>query len=152
MRVETDNVVVLTFSVRDGERLLMEAGVDAPFVYLHGRGALIASLEEALTGREVGERFEFALDPSVGFGVPRADPERVIPRDVLPEGPLAPGLSLTLRDDDGEHPAWVVREVGNHVVVSLSHPLSAKAGVFEAEVLKVREATVRELERGFASE
>src|SRR5690606_14654797 len=139
--------------LKDGERVLEEASEAAPFVYLHGRDNLVPALETALSGREVGERFEVELEADEAFGRPREGEEQVIPRDVLPlDVTIPPGTSISIRDDDEVRPAWIVREVGNHLVIRLSHPLAAERVRFELEVLKVRDARPDELARGWATD
>lgn len=151
--IEDDRVVVLKYTMKDGERVLDEASEASPFVYLHGRDNLVPALEKALRGREVGERFELEVDADEAFGRPREDEELVIPRDVLPlEVTIPPGTAISIRDDDEVRLAWIVREVGNHLVIRLAHPLAAERVRFELEVLKVREARPDELARGWATD
>ena len=42
--------------------------MSAPLDYLHGRGSLISGLENALTGREVGEKFDVEVASDDAYG------------------------------------------------------------------------------------
>jgi FKBP-type peptidyl-prolyl cis-trans isomerase SlyD len=149
-KVEDGRVVALSFTLttEKGEERA-SASSDAPFVYLHGHGELLEILETNLSGREVGERFTLEIPPNEGFGVEEADPERVIPRDALGAEPVV-GAQIVIEDDGDRRPAWIVRATPAHVVLRLSHPWANGTMKLDAEVLKIREATEAELERGRA--
>ncbi len=153
-RVDDNRVVTLTFTLEDETGApITEAPPAAPYVYLHGHGQLLSAFEEALDGREVGERFSLTVPPDEAFGRRREAPERVLPRDALPSaGELVAGAQLTIDDDGASIPAWVVRSTAAHVVVSLQHPWARDGAVkMDAEVLQIREADAEELERGRAA-
>ena len=152
-KVADDRVVTLTFILEDETGApIAEAPPAAPYAYLHGHEQLVPAFEEALDGREVGERFSLTVPPDEAFGRRREAPERVLPRDALPStGELVAGAQLTIDDDGASIPAWVVRTTAAHVVVSLQHPWARDGAVkMDAEVLQIREADAEELQHGRA--
>lgn len=150
-KVEDGRVVALSFTLttEKGEERA-SATSDAPFVYLHGHGELLEILETTLAGREIGERFTLEIPPDEGFGVEVKDPERVIPRDALGAEP-AVGAQIVIEDDGVRRPAWIARSTPAHVVIRFAHPWANGTMKLDAEILKIREATPDELERGRAS-
>lgn len=152
VKVEQDRVVVLRFTLKDDAGNLLDEGTDEePLVYLHGHEELLDPVEEALAGKEVGDRTSVTLTPEEGFGRKIDDAERTLPRDLLPEdAPVEPGTAFAIEDDGDLTPVWVVRATDAHVVVSLCHPYAGKTVTFDLEVLKIRDATEEELEHGHA--
>lgn len=149
-KVDDHRVVALRLKVVDDEgEVLEETPEDAPYVYLHGQDQLLGPVERALDGKEPGDRVELTVPPDDAFGERLAQPERTVPRDVLPSDvEPRPGTAIALEEDGEIFPVWIVAATDAHLRVSLSHPWAGKQVTFEAEVLKVREPTPEELERG----
>lgn len=152
LKVEENRVVTLAYTLSEvGGEVLDRATESDPVVYLHGHGSLVPALEEALAGREVGEKFELELPPEDAFGPRLEEAERVIPRDAFPPDlELEPGLELALEDDGEAVPFWIKKVEGDRIVIDLNHPFAGRTVRFEAEVLKIREATEDELSHGHA--
>ncbi|MCA9608960.1 MAG: hypothetical protein KC619_25340 [Myxococcales bacterium] len=149
-RVEKDRVVAvaLELTADDGE-VLDSSSAQAPLVYLHGREALPKALEDALAGREVGERFEKDLAPEELVGPKRADTDRALPIDAFsPHSIPAVGSEVTIEEGERSSSVWVVAVGTHHVRVSLDHPWAGRSVKLTAEVLKIRPATPGELARG----
>ena len=49
--------VSIAYTLREGKRILEEVPASQPFVYIHGYNNIIPGLEDALTGRRLGEKF-----------------------------------------------------------------------------------------------
>ena len=149
-KIAKDRVVTLELELTDerGE-VLEKATSDAPFVYLHGHDAIARALEEALEGREEGERFKTEIAPEELVGSRVEDAVRVLPVDGMPEG-VEPRVGMTLPiDEDGERfDVWVTAVNEHHVVVSLEHAWAGRSVTMVAEVLKIRDATEDELAAG----
>jgi FKBP-type peptidyl-prolyl cis-trans isomerase SlyD len=152
LKVEDNRVVTLAYTLSEaGGEVLDQATEKDPVVYLHGQGSLVPALEDALKGREAGEKFELDLAPEDAFGPRLEDSLRVIPRDAFPaEVDLEPGLELALEDDGEPVPFWISKVEGDRVTIDLNHPFAGKKVHFEGEVLKIREATEDEMAHGHA--
>ncbi len=149
-KIEDNRVVGLSYTLTDADGAELDrAGADDPLLYLHGHENIVPGLEEALTGRAIGERFEVELAPEDAFGPRMKDAERTLPRDAFPEDmELTPGLELALEDDGALIPFWIKRADDDRVEIDLNHPFAGRTVRFAGEVLTIREATADELEHG----
>lgn len=69
MKVAKDLVVSTAYQVRTEDGVLVdESPVSAPLDYLHGHGSLIAGLEKALEGHDVGDRFDVHVGANDAYG------------------------------------------------------------------------------------
>jgi len=148
--VTEDRVVALAFTLTDaGGETLDEATATEPFVYLHGHGALPASFEAAVAGRELGERFEAELPYRELFESAQDAATRAIPLDAFaPDARPRLGDRLEIEEDGERFEVWVTALHDPHVWVSIDR--GDQAVKLVVEVLKIRRATAREVERGEA--
>jgi FKBP-type peptidyl-prolyl cis-trans isomerase SlyD len=154
VRIIRNSVVALKFEVFDGAGQLVERG-SAPYWYLHGGyQGIFPRVEEALAGRDVGEKVRVRLAPADGFG--ERDPAlvRIEPRARFP-GKVKIGMQV--RGESGEggaqsHPIAfrVVKIAGDEVTLDANHPLAGTEIEFRATVLEVRPATAEEIAHGHA--
>lgn len=70
MPIEKDKVVTLHYTLIDADNdlTLEKSGADAPMVCLHGAGNILAGLEQALEGKDSGDRLTVSLDPEQAYG------------------------------------------------------------------------------------
>ena len=65
--------VSIAYTLREGKRILEEVPATQPFVYIHGYNNIIPGLEDALTGRRLGEKFTVSIPANLGYGEYRKD-------------------------------------------------------------------------------
>lgn len=152
MQIAVDHVVRFHYdlSLADGTAVESSRGRGQPIVALIGHGGVVKGLEEALLGKQAGDRFDVLLPPSLAYG--ERDPEamaRVPKKRIEVSGsPLKPGAIVMVETQRGQRAA-VVRKVGMSVVdLDLNHPLAGQVLRFDIEVLEVRAATAEELDHG----
>jgi FKBP-type peptidyl-prolyl cis-trans isomerase SlyD len=153
VRIENDRVVTLAYRLTDADgRLIEERTPDQPFIYLHGRGAVVGPVERALVGKTPGFRAEITVTPREGYG--SYDPSLVVdvPRASFPAGAQ---LSVDMRfntkgPDEKSITVRVVAIEDDFVTLDGNHPLAGLELLFELRVLEVREATETEIEAGRA--
>jgi FKBP-type peptidyl-prolyl cis-trans isomerase SlyD len=139
MRIREGCLVGLDYVLRlDDGQVVDASSPEAPLVYVHGEGQILARLEHALEGLREGDRRELLLDPGEGVG---EGPQRAIeelPRAAFPaSAELAPGQEVVLEGPDGEKlPLVVVAVDGNRVAVDLS--LAGRRLRLEVTVREVR--------------
>ena len=68
MQIAKDSVVEFHYSVSEGTKLLEESTGKSPLLYLHGHGGLFETMELALNGKTVGDKFEVTLNPEQAYG------------------------------------------------------------------------------------
>ena len=153
MQISQPCVVTLTWRLEDTLGNVIDELAD-PLEFFYGGEDLLAKVEEALAGQEVGYQTRLQLEPEHAFGEYDAElvffeqravfPEGVeagMQFDTLPEGCTTKGL----RTDT----IYTVTEVyPSHVVLDGNHPLAGIALRLDLTVRDVREATPDEVERG----
>lgn len=115
--------------------------------YVHGRyGQLFDKLEQALEGRQAGDRVQLQLEPEDAFGEYDAGLMRLEKTERYGEG-LALGMEI---EEDGR--LYRVTDLaGGSVVLDANHPLAGMALRFSVVILSVRAATEEELSRAVSS-
>ena len=151
MKIVKDTVVSLQYELSDGEGLLLEKTND-PVNYLHGGyDGIFPSVEEALHGKDVGEKCIVEMEPEDAFGEYEHDLVRVEPRNMFP-AEIEVGMQFeggAEGDDDEDYMLYTVVEVTDkEVTVDGNHPLAGKALNFICTVTSVRPATAEEITHG----
>ena len=150
MKIENDKIVTFYYSLEDdkGEELESLREGDAK-EYLHGRGNMLAALEQKFLGKEAGETFAVTLSPEQAYGM-RKDLEvvRVPKKHLLTKGKLKPGMIVNVNSHNGAQQATVVKVGKFNVDVDGNHPLAGKTLTFDVEIKEVRDASGEELAHG----
>ncbi|GAB5605904.1 FKBP-type peptidyl-prolyl cis-trans isomerase [Sideroxyarcus sp. TK5] len=151
MKIEKNAVVSLTYALNDASGALIEQTND-PISYLHGGfDGIFPAVEEALHGKDVGDKFTVSMTPDEAFGEYEHDLVRVESRDMFPPE-VAVGMQFeggAEGDDDEDFMLYTVTEVTDkEVTVDGNHPLAGKTLTFSGVVTGVRAATAEELEHG----
>lgn len=151
MKIENNRVVRFHYSVAEKGGSPTESSFDRePLSVLMGRGQLIAGLEEAMLGREAGDRFEVNVEPEKAYGERKDGQEQRLPKKYFSGRRVAPGEQVVLQTKFGPR-AVTVLKVGMSVVdVDLNHPMAGKTLEFVVEIKDVREASAEEIEHGHA--
>lgn len=151
MQIAPPCVVSLTWRLEDTQGQLIDELSD-PLEFFVGGEDLLAKVEEALLGQEVGFEATLHLEPEHAFGEYDAElvcfEARSIFTDGVEEGMQFDGLPEGAASPDMPTEAvYTVTEVyDNHVVLDGNHPLAGIALVLALKVLDVREATPEEVE------
>ena len=179
MEVIQDKMKVsIAYTLREGRRILEEVPASQPFVYIHGYNNIIPGLENALTGRHLGEKFTTFIPAKLGYGEYRQDLILTVPKEELSEiGELWLGMELemfqdndirefqlpdtadefvddlNLDDDDQSDGIYTIKEIlEDTVIVDGNHPFAGKDLTFNVEVIDIVEASFTEQESGFPDE
>ena len=160
MIIENRAVVTLSYRLtidENGSEVQVEqTDLQHPFVFLYGAQNVLPAFEQNLTGKSVGDSFDFFLNPEEGYGI--TDPRNVteVPMDVfrnlegnLDETLLIVGRALSMSDQSGRMFQGIIKEVrAENVLMDFNHPLADRRLHFAGEVVAVRLATPEELEHG----
>ncbi len=156
MDINPPCVVSLVWRLEDAQGVLIDELKD-PVEFFVGGVDLLAKVEEALIGQQVGFQAQLHLEPEHAFGEYDPDlvffeersifPELVEPGmqfDGLPEGATTEGMPADS--------VYTVTEVyPTHVVLDGNHPLAGIALRLDLTVKDVREASDEEVQAGSVS-
>jgi FKBP-type peptidyl-prolyl cis-trans isomerase SlyD len=149
--VGAGKVVALHYTLRDDAgTVLDQSSTGDPLYYLHGAENIVPGLENALEGKQPGDKLEVEVSPEDGYG-PKVGPgPQAVPREAFPEdAEIEEGMPFSVENEDGEEiDLWVSRVDGDQVFVDMNHPLAGMTLHFQVEVVSVREATLEEQSHG----
>lgn len=147
MKIANDTAVLLNYTLKDTEGVVMESSVDAdPLAYLHGHGNIIVGLEKELVGKSAGDKLEVTVEPAEAYGEHNADMVQVVDRNLFEGMDVAPGIQFQAQTSQGVQVVTVVSADDDEVTIDGNHPMAGKTLVFDVEVLEVREASEEELQ------
>lgn len=146
-----DNMAVsihYTLSNDDGDVIDSSVGDDA-LVYLHGKGNIISGLEQALYGKEVGDKFNVRIPVEDAYGEFMEERVQVIPRSMF-EGidELEVGMKFHADVSSGPGVVSIIAIDGDDITIDGNHPLAGMALTFDVEIVDVRPASREELAHG----
>lgn len=68
MQLTKDKVATLNYTLKDNDSNIMDESNDGNFVYLHGAKNLIPALEDALEGKQSGDKVNVVVEPENAYG------------------------------------------------------------------------------------
>jgi len=153
VKIIRNSVVALKFEMLDAKGALVERG-KSPYYYLHGGyQGIFPRVEEALAGKDVGEKVRVRLAAADAFGARDAALVRVEPRAKFGGRPK---VGMQVRGEtaagDERHPMAfrVVQVTESEITLDGNHPLAGQEIEFRATVLAVRPASPEEIAHGHA--
>ncbi len=150
MQIENEKVVTLHYKLTDNKGAVIDQSDDGSFAYLHGANNIIPGLEDALTGKNAGDKFDVTIAPEQGYGERNEAMLQEVPREMFESGAdIQVGSQFHAQGPNGETLVVAVVEVkDDKVVVDGNHPLAGVPLNFDVEVVDVRDATAEEIEHG----
>ncbi len=148
MKIEKNSVVSIDYTLTDSNGVIIDTSDGRqPLTYLHGVGSLIPGMENALTGKTVGEKFKVTVEPEEAYGQRDESLLRVIAAEELKGIPdLKVGTQLQADTEAGPKVFTVIKIEGDKVGIDGNHPLAGVTLNFDLDVKEVREATAEEVE------
>jgi FKBP-type peptidyl-prolyl cis-trans isomerase SlyD len=149
-KIQDGVIVSLAYTLTvDGEEL-DRADANDPLEYLHGAENIVPGLEDALTGKKVGDKLSVTLRPDQAYGEYSDDDIEVVDRDEIPDADrLRSGMLIEAEDEDGNVTMGIVREINDdRIILDFNPPLAGKTLTYNVEVLGLREADTEELAHG----
>ena len=151
MNIEKNSVVKFHYSVTEtGKEQLESSKEGEPLSVLIGHGGIIPGLEEALIGKQAGDKVAVTISPEQAYGERHEGMTQRIPKKLFKNARLAPGMQVMLPTEMGQR-AMTVLKVGMSVVdVDLNHPMAGKSLDFAVDVIEVRAGSEEEIAHGHA--
>jgi len=151
MQISQDMVVSIHYTLTDKAGETIDSSVEGgePLAYLHGHGNIVPGLENALTGKTIGDKFDVSVEPAEGYGEHYAELVQQVPREAF-EGVehLEPGMQFQADTGSGPRLFTITEVNGETVTVDGNHPLAGEVLNFAIEVTAVRAASEEELSHG----
>ncbi|TXT65847.1 MAG: putative FKBP-type peptidyl-prolyl cis-trans isomerase SlyD [Promethearchaeota archaeon] len=141
MPIKQGDVILLRYSLWDGEGKLISSGEDGKEreLKLHiGRGQVIPAFERALIGMEKGERKKFTLQPNEAYGEFNPLLVEKIPKDNLsdPNFEMKLGNKVEIVAPNGmSSVGWIRLIEVDFILVDMNPPLAGKTLNFKVEIL-----------------
>jgi FKBP-type peptidyl-prolyl cis-trans isomerase SlyD len=154
MLIAADKVVSFHYRLSEpGGEVVEDSHDDQPIVYLHGHGGMLAGLEEALAGKQAGDKFTVTLPPEKAYGPRGTDAvQRISVKHVVNPGhkkvSYRPGMVVQLNTEQGPREVTVIKVGLKTLDVDTNHPMAGRTLQFEVEVVEVRNASDEELAHG----
>ena len=137
--VEDDRLVDTTDEeIAEQEDVDTEEQDFGPRTIVLGEGHIFPSVEDDITGKEVGDSGTVVVPAAEAFGEFDEDQVRTISKDKIPEDDRYPGAQVRIDGDEG----FIETIIGGRARVDFNHPLAGDDVEYEYEV--VEEVTDRE--------
>jgi peptidylprolyl isomerase len=136
--VETGKVVAVHYTgkLSDGEMFDTSEGRD-PLKFQVGSGQIIPGFEQAIMGKNIGEKVTVNIPADDAYGQIREDLIVSVPKSQMP-GDVQVGQPLQAQGDNGQTINVIVKEVSEeNVMIDGNHPLAGKELVFDIEVVEI---------------
>lgn len=152
MKVENNKMVAVDYKLTVDGQIADQSKPGAPLEFIFGTGMLLPKFEEAIAGKEPGDKVSFTLSAKDGYGELVDEAIVELPKNIfmvdgkLAEDILFVGSQVPMQDAQGNRMVGTVKEVGNeHVKMDFNHPMAGKTLNFDVEVVSVRDVTPEDL-------
>ena len=142
MKVEKNKMVAVDYKLTVDGAIADQSQPGAPLEFICGTGMLLPKFEEAILGKEPGEKVAFTLSPKDGYGEVIAEAIVDLPKNTfmvdgkLAEDILFAGSQVPMSDAQGNRMIGTIKEVGEETVkMDFNHPMAGKTLNFEVEVI-----------------
>ncbi len=150
MQISNDLVGSIHYTLKNdqGEVLDSSEGQE-PLEYLHGKGNIVIGLENALTGKSIGDKLSIVVNPEEGYGEYDANLVQELSKDMFSGvETIEVGMEFHAQTQDGMQIIEVKKVEGDTITVDGNHPMAGQSLHFDIEVVAIREASADELEHG----
>ena len=149
MQIEKNVVARLNYVLKDDDGAIIDATESRVFEYIHGFGNLIPALEEQLSGKEEGDRFQITIEPEDAYGLHDESAVINVPRSRFdPAVELVEGNMVETLGPEGRIEMLILSVDGDEVTVDLNHPLAGLRLHFDVEVGALRMGHPDEIKHG----
>ena len=150
MQIAQDAVVSIHYTLTNDKGETLDSSVGGePLAYLHGNGNLIPGLENALAGKQAGDKLTVKIAPADGYGeYDKELVQRVPRRSFRGISDVRVGMQFQVQAGGGARTVTVTHIAGDMITVDGNHALAGQNLNFEVEITDVRTATEEELAHG----
>lgn len=147
MTVEQNKFVSINYTLKDDEGNIVDTSINSsPLDYIHGNGYLLPKLEEQITGKNSGDKFNVDLCAADGYGEYNPALISEIPVEQFDTSvPIEVGMAFQAQTAAGVQIVRVTKVSEKTITVDANNEMAGKNLHFEIEILDVREPTEEEL-------
>ncbi|ANJ66143.1 peptidylprolyl isomerase [Halothiobacillus diazotrophicus] len=152
MQVSENQVVSIDYTLKNDQGEVLDSSAQGePLAYLHGHHNIISGLENALTGKSVGDSFTVSIPPEEAYGVRDESMTQIVPRHQF-QGvdEIVPGMKFHAQAEHGLSVVTVLAVEGDQVHLDANHELAGQTLHFDVTVRDIRPATEDEVAHGHA--
>ena len=152
MKVSKNTIVQFHYVLKTEQGDVIEDSTGGePVAILCGHQNMILGVENALEGKEKGDKFDVKVNPEDGYGEYIEEAIQRVPAKHL-EGAKkwAPGMVAVVQTEKGQRQVTVLKVGKFMVTVDTNHPLAGQTLHFNIEIIDVREAEESEISHGHA--
>ncbi|WP_020396751.1 FKBP-type peptidyl-prolyl cis-trans isomerase [Thiolinea disciformis] len=154
MNIAPNTVVSCRYILTNPQgQVLDQSDAQHPFVYLHGANNIIPGLEQALEGRQVGDRIQVTIPPQDAYGLRDESLTQVVPRSMFGNADpsqVVPGAQFHAQTNSGVETIVITAVDGDQITIDGNHPLAGETLNFDVTITDIRAATSEELSHGHA--
>lgn len=139
MAIEEGNTVSVHYTgkLEDGQVFDSSEGRD-PLTFTVGGGQLIKGFDNAVRGKETGDKVTAVIPPEEGYGATNPEMVQTMPTERLQGAEVAVGQVLGLEDAQGNPFQATVTDLNEETVtLDFNHFLAGKTLTFEIEIVSV---------------
>ncbi|MFR9651178.1 MAG: peptidylprolyl isomerase [Rikenellaceae bacterium] len=155
MKIENNKMVAVNYVLTVEGEIADQSREDAPLQFIFGTGMLLPKFEEAIVGKEVGDKVEFTLAPADGYGEVNQEAVVELPKSIFEvDGVVAEDMLfvdnvIPMADASGNRMMGKVTAVGEEsVTMDFNHPMAGATLNFAVEVVSVRDTTPEDFAQG----
>ena len=149
MKIAKERVALFHYTLKnDGGEILDSSEGEAPMAYLHGELNIVEGLENAMEGKQAGDKFDVSVEAAEAYGEYDESLVQPIPREQFGEHPVEVGNQFHADTAIGPRVVTVIAIQDDQVVIDANHSLAGETLHFNIDVVEVREATKEELDHG----
>lgn len=149
MQIDAHKVVTLDYTLKDDSGTVLDSTEGrSDFTYLHGFRNIIPGLENALTGKTVGDAFTVRIEPEHAYGPRNDEMIQTVGRDQFDSvEQLEVGMQFQGQSPEGHMMIVTVTDIkDDEVTIDANHPLAGVTLNFDVKVVDIRDATADEVE------
>lgn len=151
MLIEDRKVVTFSYTLTNDQNEVLDASQPGSLLcYLHGADNIIPGLEQALTGKAVGDKLQVTIEAADAYGEHNPELTQVIPASMFTGvDQIEVGMHFQADTEMGPQSVRIAKVDGDEVTIDGNHPLAGVRLHFDVEIADVRDANADELASGF---
>ena len=148
MQLTKHKVATINYTLTDKDENVLDESLDSSFSYLHGASNIIPGLENALDGKQAGDKVDVVIEPEDAYGERSLEKIQRVPREIFPPGvELKEGMQFQANSPEGAPVIVAITAIEEEeVIVDGNHPMAGKQLHFQVELVDVRDASEEEIQ------